>query len=410
MTRILHVLDHSLPEQSGYASRSHGILSALAAMGLKVEAITSPKYGGRATAFDDIDSIRYWRTSVNTGEVTGGVFSQIQAILGTHRGIRRYCRDNGADLIHAHSPCLNGLAAMVMRNCPLVYEMRSSWEDAAVSSGTTTEGSLRYKLSRALETWVVRRAQAVTVICDGLKRELISRGISEEKLSVVPNALPADMFSLSTHAQSTAVRQRFGLGDNRVIGFFGSFFEWEGVDSLVKAMPKITAAVPNARLLLAGGGRQESFLRELVGERSLNDCVIFAGRIGPEAIREFYGAADVMVYPRISDRLTEMVTPLKPLEAMAQNTPVIASDIGGHRELIENEKTGFLYHAGDNNALAAKVVEVLGGGSAIDDVIRAARQRVDRERRWSVVCQRYVPIYERLLGRSLAITSEAATR
>ena len=244
VTRILHVLDHSLPEQSGYASRSHAILSSLAAMGLEVEALTSPKQGKSPAAFDDIESIRYWRTCTNASEIESDVVSQIQTILSVRKGVHRYCRERGADLIHAHSPCLNGLAA-ITRNRPLVYEMRSSWEDAAVSSGITTEGSLRYMLSRALETWVVRRAQAVTVICDGLKRELIGRGIPEAKISVVPNALPAHMFDLSAQSQS-AVRVRFGLNDRRVIGFFGSFFEWEGVGSLIQAMTKITAAVPDA--------------------------------------------------------------------------------------------------------------------------------------------------------------------
>lgn len=289
---------------------------------------------------------------------------------------------------------------------PLVYELRASWEDAAVSSGTTTEGSLRYRLSRKLETRVVRKADAVTVICQGLKRDLMSRGISEDKITVVPNALPSEMFDLCTPEQSAAVRQKFGLEGKRTIGFFGSFFAWEGIDSLIRAMPSVIAALPEARLLLVGGGRQESELRGLVSELGLNSIVIFAGRIDPDAVRDFYGAADVMVYPRIPHRLTEMVTPLKPLEAMAQNTPVIASDVGGHKELIEDESTGFLYPAGDDEALAAKIVEVLRGGLAIAAVIRAARLMVERERRWSLVCRRYAPIYERLLGRSLGLRPE----
>ena len=222
----------------------------------------------------------------------------------------------------------------------------------------------------------------------------------------MPNALPDRMFEPTPHAQLEDLRRRLELPDNGVIGFFGSFFEWEGVDALIKVMPKIIASVPDTRLLLAGGGRQERYLRGLVGELALDDYVIFACGIGPDMIREFYGVADVMVYPRISDRLTEMVTPLKPLEAMAQSTPVIASDVGGHRELIEHERTGFLTRAGNIDALAAKIIEVLRGGPAVDAVTRAARQFVEQERRWSVVCQRYIPIYEHLLGRRL----ETATR
>jgi PEP-CTERM/exosortase A-associated glycosyltransferase len=404
-TRVLHVLDHSLPEQSGYASRSHAILTALTEMGLHVDAITSPKHGACEAASETIDAVRYLRTG--TGEGTNsGAAGQVRTVLATRHRARRYLATHGADLVHAHSPCLNGLAAMALGR-PLLYEMRSSWEDAAVSSGTTTEGSMRYRLSKALETYVMRRAQAITVICDGLKQELIGRGIPESKITLVPNALPASMFEPGDPARSSALRHRFGLHDKRVIGFFGSFFEWEGVELLIKAMPKILKVVPDARVLLAGGGRQENHLQSLVSTLGLSSSVVFAGRVEAGTIRDLYGSADVMVYPRTSDRLTEMVTPLKPLEAMAQRIPVIASDVGGHFELIRDGQTGFLFPAADIGALAAKVVEVLGAGSTVSEVTEAARQFVERERRWSVVCDNYVKVYERLLRRPLIRMAEA---
>jgi PEP-CTERM/exosortase A-associated glycosyltransferase len=274
--------------------------------------------------------------------------------------------------------------------------MRSSWEDAAVSSGTTTEGSLRYRLSRMLENFVTARADHVVVICEGLKRELIGRGIAADKITVVPNALPEEMFDVPTPDQVAAIRKRYGLERARVIGFFGSFFEWEGIDLLIAALPAVLAAVPEARLLLAGGGRQETKLRALVEQLGLRDHVIFAGRIPHDEVRAFYGAADVVAYPRVPDRLTEIVTPLKPLEAMAQGTPVVASDVGGHRELLTDGKTGFLFAAGDTAALGEKLLEVLGAGPALDRVVAAARDMVERERRWSVVVERYLPVYARL--------------
>lgn len=405
-TRVLHVLDHSLPEQSGYASRSHAMLTALTEMGVHVEAITSPKHGASAADSELIDSVRYLRTGTGEATAVRGVAGQLRTVLATRHRARRYLTTDGADLVHAHSPCLNGLAAMALGR-PLLYEMRSSWEDAAVSSGTTTEGSIRYRLSQALETSVIRRAQAVTVICDGLKQELIGRGIAESKITVVPNALPGGMLEPGEPARSAALRQRFGLHDKRVIGFFGSFFEWEGVELLIEALPKILAAEPAARVLLVGGGRQQDYLHRLVSTLGLSSSVVFAGRVGASAIRDFYGAADVMVYPRISERLTEMVTPLKPLEAMAQGTAVIASDVGGHRELIRDAETGFFFPAGDIDALAAKVLEVLGAGSAIGEVTQAARQFVERERCWSAVCDNYVQVYERLLRGPLVRMAEA---
>ena len=398
--RVLHILDHSLPEQSGYASRSHAILLSLADMGLDVEAITSPKHGGIAAAFDEIDGVRYLRTPLARG--SSGVAGQIRTILVTRGRVREYLRANAVAIVHAHSPCLNGLAAAALGR-PLVYEMRSSWEDAAVSSGTTTEGSLRYRLSRRLETAVARRADGVVVICEGLRRELIGRGIAEEKVAVVPNALPETMFVETRPEQTAELRCRFALQGKRVIGFFGSFFEWEGVDALVRVMPSVLSSVPESHLLLAGGGREEATLRQLVADLRLEQAVTFAGRIDAELVPALYGLAEAMVYPRVSHRLTEMVTPLKPLEAMARRVPVIASDVGGHRELIRDRVTGFLYRADDDAALARKIVEVLGAGAALGDVRREARRSVERERRWSVVSERYLPVYERLLARPMTL-------
>lgn len=406
-TRVLHVLDHSLPEQSGYASRSHAILVALQRTGLQVEAITSPKHG-RDSGEQKIDFVSYLRTDSENGEAKG-IRGQLRTILATRYRVRDYLRRNDTAIVHAHSPCLNGLAVAGLGR-PLVYEMRSSWEDAAVSSGTTTESSLRYRLSRLLETTVVRKADAVVVICEGLKRELVKRGVAEQRITVVPNAVPEEMLKPPRREQADALRNVLGLRGKRVIGFFGSFFEWEGVDSLVRVMSDVVLAMPEGHLLLAGGGRQEERLRALAAELGLQRAVTFAGRVGPDSIRDFYGAADVMVFPRVSERLTEMVTPLKPLEAMAQYRPVIASDVGGHRELVRHGETGFLYPAGDNQALARTIVEVLGGGQAIEGVKRAAREFIERERQWSVVSERYLPVYESVLGRPLEIAGAKSCR
>jgi glycosyltransferase involved in cell wall biosynthesis len=183
------------------------------------------------------------------------------------------------------------------------------------------------------------------------------------------------------------------LRDHSVIGYYGSFFDWEGIDGLISALPAILDKDPGVRLLLAGGGRAEGKLRRIVDAKRLSGHVIFAGRVNATEMLAYYGAAKVMVFPRVSNRLTEMVTPLKPLEAMAQNTPVVASDIGGHRELINEGATGFLYPPGDNDALANCLLHVMSGDNT--DIVKAARAYVENHRRWSVVAKSYLPIYRR---------------
>ena len=396
MSDVLHILDHSLPEHDGYSFRSHSILTQLGRSGLGINVITGPKQGEMNGAAETIDGVRYLRTPIASGVTTSGVSGQLRTITLTRKRISDYLREHETSIIHAHSPCLNGLAALG-HGLPLVYEMRSSWEDASVSVGTTTEGSMRYRLSRALETFVARRANAVVVICEGLKSELVSRGIPEGKITIVPNALPEDMFIRPPAEKVSVIRERFGLGGSKVVGFFGSFFEWEGVESLIKALPAVLESVPDAKLFIAGGGRQDAALHDRVAELDLGDRVVFAGRVAHDDISACYAATNVMAYPRLPDRLTNMVTPLKPLEAMAQGTLVVASDVGGHKELVTDGETGMLFDAGSYEGLAGKIVEALSQPQRVADIAARALEYVQEEKRWSVVVKRYLPVYEQLL-------------
>jgi PEP-CTERM/exosortase A-associated glycosyltransferase len=395
LINVLHVLDHSLPEQSGYAYRSHAILKELHNRGVKLDVVTSPKQGVVNDVSSEVDGISYQRTVLSPHKSTSGMAGQVRTIRSTRNTIAELLRRKQASVIHAHSPCLNGLAAMG-QDVPLLYEMRSSWEDAAVSVGTTCEGSLRYRVSKALETFVIGKADAVVVICEGLKNELLARGVTEEKITVVPNALPPEMFELPAESAVADIRKQYVPQDSKIIGFFGSFFEWEGVDELVQVLPLVVEAVPDAHLLLAGGGRQEGKLRALVSRLGLDQKVTFAGRVSHTDIKSMYGAVDVMAFPRVSHRLTDMVTPIKPLEAMAQKAVVIASDVGGHKELIKDNNTGLLYPAGDREAFAETIIRVLQNPESFSEMRARAREYVEMERRWSVVAERYLPVYEAL--------------
>lgn len=395
LINVLHILDHSLPEQSGYAYRSHAILTELQNRGVALDVITSPKQGAAEASSSEVDGISYRRTIIPPHKTTSGAAGQVRTITTTRKAVAEILDGKRTSLIHAHSPCLNGLAA-IGHGIPFVYEMRSSWEDAAVSVGTTREGSLRYRLSKALETYVVRKADAVVVICEGLKNELLQRGVAEKKITVAPNALPPAMFERPDESAVARVRQEYALDNKKLIGLFGSFFEWEGVDELVQVLPLVAESVPNAHLVLAGGGRQEQALHALVSRMGLGEKVTFAGRLSHDEIKSMYGAVDVMAFPRVSGRLTDMVTPIKPLEAMAQGAVVIASDVGGHKELVKDMDTGLLYPAGDRDAFAQAIIRVLQSPGLYAEMRARACAYVETERRWSVVAERYLPVYESL--------------
>ncbi|MGQ9686804.1 MAG: TIGR04063 family PEP-CTERM/XrtA system glycosyltransferase, partial [Thiobacillaceae bacterium] len=368
--RILHIFDHSLPLHSGYTFRSANILRQQRRMGWETYHLTSPKQVGCKVAEEEADGLHFYRTPQPTGPASRlPMLNQWALMQATERRLLELAERLRPDLLHAHSPVLNAYPALHVGHrlgIPVVYEIRAFWEDAAVDHGTQSEGGLRYRLTKALETRAVRQADRVVTICEGLRGDLVARGISPEKIGVVPNAVDAEAFILGGRPDPE-LRARLGLTGSRVLGFIGSFYAYEGLDLLLAALPRMLAVAPDIRILLVGGGPQEANLKAQARDLGVADKVVFTGRVPHAEVSRYYDQIDVLAYPRHSMRLTELVTPLKPLEAMAQGRLFIASDVGGHRELVRDGETGLLFRAGDVEALARRALEALAlpdGGAA----------------------------------------------
>ncbi|QKS01611.1 glycosyltransferase, exosortase A system-associated [Sphingomonas sp. CL5.1] len=393
--RILHVLDHGLPLHSGYTFRTRAILTAQMARGWEVAAVTGPRQGATEAAFERIDGIDFHRTiPIRALPAPLGELAEIAAFA---RRIDAVVEAFRPDLLHAHSPVLGALAALWVarrRGLPLVYEIRAFWEDASVGNGTGREGSARYRATRALETWTVRRADAVAVICEGLRGDLIARGIVPGKIVVSPNGVDLGLFG-APGPRDEALAAELGL-EGDTIGFIGSFYDYEGLDDLIAAMPALIAARPKARLLLVGGGPMEQALRTQAVTSSAADRIHFVGRVPHDQVERYYGVVEVLAYPRKRMRLTDLVTPLKPLEAMAQRRLVAASDVGGHRELIRDDDTGTLFAADDSAAIAAALAGLLSNRDDWDARRERARAFVEAERNWLSNISNYEPVYQRL--------------
>ena len=400
--RILHILDHSLPLHSGYTFRTRAIMRAQQSTGLTVAGVT----GVRQTeitgdSFETVDGLTFFRTPPASGSIP--VLAEISEVRALARTIDSVVAAFRPDVLHAHSPVLGVLAALRVgrrHRLPVLYEIRAFWEDAAAANGTGTDRSLKFRATRAIETWAVRRADAVAVICEGLRSDLIARGIDAGKITVSPNGVDMAMFGKPC-PRDDALAGRLGLTDGNVIGFIGSFYDYEGIDDLIAAMPALVAMRPDAQLLLVGGGPSEIALRAQAAASSTASHIHFAGRVPHSDVARYYSVVDVLAYPRKKMRLTDLVTPLKPLEAMAQGKLVAASDVGGHRELIEDGVTGTLFDADDPAAIAAALIGLLADRSAWDRRRQCARDFVARDRNWSSNISRYEPVYRKLMaGRS----------
>jgi PEP-CTERM/exosortase A-associated glycosyltransferase len=410
MTRILHILDHSLPLQSGYTFRTRAILKAQEALGHAVCGLTGQRHSAPPSGAEPEihDGLAFHRTPGTAAGPPGlGEWREIGALA---RQIECVAQEWRPDILHAHSPALGGLAAVRAGRklgLPVVYEIRAFWEDAAVGNGTGREGSLRYRLTRALENRVVKGADAVVTICQGLRRDLIARGTAPGRITIMPNGVDLALFGQPL-LRDAAFAQSLGLGDGPVIGFLGSFYPYEGLDDLIAAMPAILAQRPDARLLLVGGGPAEAALRAQAAASSAAAAIHFVGRVPHHEVDRYYALVDVVCYPRKAMRLTDLVTPLKPLEAMAQGKLVAASAVGGHRELIEDGVTGTLFPADDPAGLARAMAALLADTAMWDERRRTARAFVEHAHNWAVNVRRYDPVYQTLLTPGQAISGAAA--
>jgi glycogen synthase len=396
--KVLHILNHSYPYSDGYAIRSYNIVNAQRRYGLNPIVLTSSKHEPEfSTNPEYFEGTAYYRTAAyqpgllpENYRVIGGLLREISKVYSSRR----------FDLIHAHSPSLCGLAAMVFsmkKHLPYVYEVRAFWEDAAVDARKYATGSLRYKFVRLLETIAIRRASAVTTIASYLKDDIEKRRGKRGNVYLIPNGVDAERFV--PVPSDEILRRELGFSPaNPVIGFIGSFYRFEGLNVLFKALDILQSRGVRYKALLVGSGEMDAEWRKLAADLNLD--VRFTGRVPHGDVLRYYSIMNVCVYPRLKEKITDLVTPLKPLEAMAMGKPVIGSDVGGIRELLSSGKGGLLFPAGDAVALAELLCKVLTHPSQYESYVRAGRDIVERKYSWISHAEKYCEIYRSVLSES----------
>jgi glycogen(starch) synthase len=389
---VLHVVQFSLPDIcSGYTLRTQAIVRQQKTLGLNPVVLTSPRHPSEQPC--DLDGISHVRCEPEaTGENVW--LRDLRRVHRLARSIERAAADlGGVEVLHAHSPMLCGLAALragAALRVPVVYEVRGLWEEAFVQGSFLRRFGLRYRLARRLDGRVCQRADAVVAISEGLRRDLCHRGIRDDKITLVPNGVDTEAFEpREAPAQG---RSDIGLSEGPLVLYLGAVRHYEGVEVLLRAFCSVRSRMPRAQLVIIGAGEASERIASRAAECGENVTVMPA--VPHDSVTDFYATADVVVYPRLSTRATELVTPLKPLEAMSMGKAIVASAVGGLREILTDGVTARLVPPGSAEALADAIFEVLEDDSERQRLGEAARETVTREFTWRQVVQLYIKVYE----------------
>jgi len=304
-------------------------------------------------------------------------------------------------VLHAASNYVNATIALALGQrygLPVVYEVRGFWEDTWLSRHPNSEkmaASELYQLNRDLETRCMLAADLVVTLGEAMRDEIVARGVPAEKILIVPNAVSEDFLQPLPDAQK--LRSQLGIKpDEHVIGEVSSLVPHEGIGTLLQATRLLKDRGLPMRALIVGDGPERAALQRQAADLGLGEAAIFTGRVPATKVREFHALLDVFVVPRTPDRVCQLVTPLKPVEAMASGLCVVTSEVKALAEIIKPDVTGALTIPEDPAALADTLELLVGSPDIRRKLGDNAREWVARDRTWARNAARYRDAYTRL--------------
>jgi len=401
-TKILHIVTDALPSTSaGYTIRTQEIAFAQRAVGLDPHVstrigfpVTAGAIDGRATV--TVDGVPYHRL------LPWIMPGRMDRLYRTHlRLAARLTQRLAPSVLHAASNYANAVIALALRDAtglPVVYEVRGFWEDTWLSRHVTSADlklSDRYVRTRALETHCMTEANLVVTLGEAMRDEIIARGVPAENVLIVPNGV-SEEFLRPLPDDGGRLRASLGIQpDEHVVGLVSSLVAHEGLGTLLEAVRILNDRGVPVRALIVGDGPERTALQRQAAELGLN--AVFTGRVPSARVRDYHAVLDVFVVPRTPDRVCQLVTPLKPVEAMASGLPVLVSGVKALGEIIRDGETGLVFPPQDAGALADQLQQLLTSPGLRTKIGSAAREWVARDRTWAHNAIRYRQAYSDLL-------------
>ncbi len=400
--RVLHIVTDALPSTSaGYTIRTQEIALAQRFAGMDPHVSTRIGFPATAGAIDGratvtVDGVPYHRL------LPWIMPGRMDRLYQTHlRHAARLTQRLQPAVLHAASNYANAVIALALRDAmglPVVYEVRGFWEDTWLSRHAANADlrlSDRYIRTRALETHCMAEADLVVTLGEAMREEIVARGVPEKNIIIVPNGVSEEF--LRPLPDGAALRASLGIKpDEHVVGLVSSLVAHEGIGTLLEAVKILNDRGVRTRALIVGDGPERTALQRQAADLGLD--AIFTGRVPSSKVRDYHAALDVFVVPRTPDRVCQLVTPLKPVEAMASGLPVVVSSVRALAEIVHDRETGFLSPPLDAGELADRLQQLLASPDLRAKLGANARDWVARDRTWAHNAARYREIYNALLS------------
>ena len=407
---VLSVLGQSLPlRSSGYATRSHGLMTGMADRGWHMRGVTrlgfpydlwwKPDDPRPVPLVDHIDGIAYHRL-LPDGVRTYPRYPLASYIDACAKGVADNAIDHQACLIHAASLYdvgMAGLTAARRLGLPFIYEIRGLKQLLEVARDPAFVDSDRHELLDRLEVSVVRSADVVFVITEALRHEIARRGVDEQRLVVVPNGVRTTRFQV--RERDPELERQLRLSGKAVIGYVGALVHYEGLDVLLDAVAGLKEHRQDFHVLVVGDGAHERAIRSHADRLRLDDVVTFTGRVSHADVERYLSLVDIAPLPRLPLQVCELISPLKPFESMAMGKVVVASDVAALTEIVQDGKTGRVFRKGDPADLRRVLGQLLDEPGQRRALGLAAREWVVRERDWATITGIVDSTYRELLER-----------
>ncbi len=386
--KILFVLNKALPAVNGYTIRSNEMMKRVHEEGFHVAATTrlgwAPEHEGYETPDTRDDDIRIHYLDQSSRYLTNQtpILDYFDAYAHALNRVIEYERPS---VIHAASNFQNALPALRLGRAykiQTVYEVRGMWHHTQSSKSKGFMDSDRFKLHEAYELYCCKLAEKVICISESLKTYLVEKGISAEKITVVPNGV--DTESIQPMNPNQDIIEKYHLEDHTVLGFIGSITAYEGLDLVLEALKQLnedTTIVERFKFLIVGDGPYRVHLEMMAEHLQVSDDVIFVGKVPHAEVSKFYSVIDIAPFPRINDLVCQLVTPIKTYEAMSMGKRVIVSDVGALKEMVIDKKNGVYFEAENVDALVSSIREVI----HLDNLGNNARDWVIDYRDWTVL-------------------------